>query len=196
VIRRIVVEGTSERWHALLYLIIAIALVLLVYETVATQTLTGSGIEFTIGSGSAYLVNQTNAPIRAAVKSQAPFIVESEDKSIRFDVTSKTQEYQEFYTREIELPLGEYSFRLALGSNVTFSLSREAEASVTVTPYNNDHSTIMLVVTALSVLGSLYSAFRALRASTPNPRPVTQAVAGFEESRTEVLHCLDANTQT
>lgn len=159
-------DATSSRWHAISYVIVAVALSLLAYETLATQTLTGQGIEFTVGSGYAQLVNPTDAPILARVKSPAPFIVESEDTTIRYDVSSKIEETDGVYEREIQIPSGEFNFRLVLGSNVTFQVNYAAQASATVVPYDGADSLIMLAATGLSVVGSLYFAVRSLRTSS------------------------------
>lgn len=159
-------DATSSRWHAISYLIVAIVLVLLAYETLGTQTVSGAGIEFTVGSGYAHLVNSTDTPILAHVKSHAPFIVESEDNTLRYDVSSKIQETNGIYEREIQIPSGEFNFRLVLGSNVTFQVSYEAQVTATVVPYDSGDSLMMLAATALSVVGSLYFAVRSLRAST------------------------------
>ncbi|MBE2271947.1 MAG: hypothetical protein IAE80_27175 [Anaerolinea sp.] len=163
--------GTSARWHSILYVGVAVALILLAYETLATQRFSGSGIEFTVGSGYARLVNETDAPIHLQVKSHEPFIVTSEDSTIRYEVNSKAQESQREYTRDVDIPLGEYTLRLALGSNVTFSLSREAQASVTVVPYSSRDTTMLLTVTGMSVLGALYFAFRSLTTKVDDQQP-------------------------
>lgn len=181
-------DATSSRWHAVSYLIVALALTLLAYETLATQTLTGQGIEFTVGSGYARLVNPTDAPILARVKSPAPFIVESEDTTIRYDVSSKIEETDGVYEREIQIPAGEFNFRLVLGSNVTFQVNYAAQASATVVPYDGSDSLIMLVATGLSVVGSLYFAVRSLRTSTTRHQgdsdgttPAVSATAGHTD---------------
>mgnify|MGYP001182307013 CR=1 FL=1 len=162
-VREVIAAGTSARWHAVLYFAVAAALILLAYETLAMQTLNGTGIEFTVGSGYAHV--QTAAPIYAEVKSHAPFILESSDRSIRLDMSANRQEFQADYERDIEIPAGEFDFRLTLGSNVTVKLRSDADASATVVPYNVTDSSIFLIVTGMSVLGSLYFAFRALRGS-------------------------------
>lgn len=144
-----------------LALLLALGFIVWSFTSLQSRAYTGEQLDFTVSAGTISVTNQSEQVISAQLTSMGTraFRVTSSNQSlagssVRLEVGSVRSQLF-----ELALPSGESAFSVSAGSAVNFiAASANNQLLVTVAPMSEGSSRVLLIVTSLVVVASLFYA--------------------------------------
>lgn len=142
-----------KRWAFIALTVIAVT-ALWAFETVRQRTFTGAEVQFTVGTGSVALMNNTT-PIRAILTSDQPFTVLGTGFRASSTLTNAGARAGYVYRYAGTIPPRRTELRIVHGANVTFHLRADDTIQATVTPLNPEDTRDAVLLRGGIALASL-----------------------------------------
>ena len=152
-----------KTFKVLLAFVIIIGTILWAVNTVLPRSFDGTGLNFSVGSGTVSVTNASEQPIAVQLvgSGSRTFRVSSTIEGVSGSSTRQGSGSSSSHLFEFELPLGTSEFTISRGTDVNFVANTATALQATVNPVSGGTVNLILIATIVVVFGSLFYASNA-----------------------------------
>jgi hypothetical protein len=144
--------------RAIIALVLIVALIYLVVDSLRERAYSGANLSFPLGSGPVTVTNPSDSPVpvRLVSPESRAFSVSTTIDGVASMSTREGSGRETVYVSAFDLPPGEWVLTITRGRNVTFMAETETVLEATAQAMNANDTRNVLIGTVLAVLAGLF----------------------------------------